>query len=63
MRSIYHVRDYEVYRLQQLQQHVDVFLSHDWPRNMANYGNTGALLSKKKFLRQEVGHNLAMHMC
>ena len=40
MRSIYHVRDFETYRLLQLQQHTDIFLSHDWPLNVAWQGDT-----------------------
>ncbi|KXZ49477.1 hypothetical protein GPECTOR_21g703 [Gonium pectorale] len=54
MRSIYHVRDFEVFRLLQLQQPVDIFLSHDWPTNIARYGDTARLLAKKSFLRSEV---------
>ena len=55
MRSAYHVRALEVHRLMQLQQHVDIFLSHDWPSGIARHGDTPWLLSKKTFLRAEVG--------
>ncbi|EFJ51349.1 hypothetical protein VOLCADRAFT_79829, partial [Volvox carteri f. nagariensis] len=54
IRSLYHIRDFEVYRLLQLQQPVDIFLSHDWPTNIARYGNTAQLLARKAFLRAEV---------
>ncbi|KAG1670357.1 hypothetical protein FOA52_000117 [Chlamydomonas sp. UWO 241] len=54
VRSMYHIRDFEVHRLMQIKQPVDVFLTHDWPRNIYNYGNTQALLQQKKFLRDEV---------
>ncbi|GIL81793.1 hypothetical protein Vretimale_1395 [Volvox reticuliferus] len=54
MRSVYHVRDFEVFRLLQLQQPVDIFLSHDWPTGIAQYGNTQQLLARKAFLRSEV---------
>ena len=43
-----------MYRLKQLQQPLDIFLSHDWPRGIANHGNLQQLLSKKAFLRAEV---------
>ena len=33
---------------------VDVFLSHDWPRGIAHFGNCASLLKKKPFLRGEV---------
>ena len=55
MRSAYHIRELDVYRLKQLQQPLDIFLSHDWPRGIANHGNLQQLLSKKAFLRAEVG--------
>ncbi|PNW87402.1 hypothetical protein CHLRE_02g146950v5 [Chlamydomonas reinhardtii] len=54
IRSMYHVRDFEVYRLLQLLTPTDIFLSHDWPTNIARYGNTAQLLSRKSFLRSEV---------
>ena len=38
-----------------MKQPVDVFLSHDWPRNIARYGDQRALVSKKTFLKSEVG--------
>ncbi len=54
IRSAYHVRELEVYRLMQLQQPIDVFLSHDWPRNIARHGDTQRLVRAKPFLRSEV---------
>ncbi|GAX78087.1 hypothetical protein CEUSTIGMA_g5529.t1 [Chlamydomonas eustigma] len=54
IRSMYHIRDFEVYRLMQIKQPVDIFLSHDWPTNIANYGNKEQLLSRKQFLRSEI---------
>ena len=36
---------------------IDIFMSHDWPRGIYNYGCTQELLRKKKFLRQEVETN------
>jgi lariat debranching enzyme len=54
LRSCYHVREYEVFRLLQIARPIDIFLSHDWPRGIAAHGNTGELLRRKKFLREEV---------
>lgn len=54
MRSAYHVRQLEAFRLSQLRKPLDIFLSHDWPQHIARYGDTGALLRKKSFLRDEV---------
>ncbi|XP_004588461.2 lariat debranching enzyme [Ochotona princeps] len=57
IRSIYHVRNIEVYKLKQLKQPVDIFLSHDWPRSIYHYGNKKQLLKAKSFFRQEVENN------
>ncbi|XP_041662683.1 lariat debranching enzyme [Cheilinus undulatus] len=54
LRSVYHTRNIEVFRLKQIQMPIDIFISHDWPRGIYHYGNTGELLRKKKFLRQDV---------
>ncbi|XP_028663351.2 lariat debranching enzyme [Erpetoichthys calabaricus] len=57
MRSAYHVRNIEVFRLKQIRQPVDIFMSHDWPRGIYHFGNKSQLLKKKSFLRQEVESN------
>ncbi|KAI3355970.1 hypothetical protein L3Q82_017242 [Scortum barcoo] len=57
LRSVYHIRNIEVFKLKQIQMPVDIFMSHDWPRGIYHYGSTGDLLRKKKFLRQEVESN------
>lgn len=45
---------YNDIKIHQVQQPVDIMLSHDWPTNIADYGNKRHLLSKKRFLRDEV---------
>uniref|UniRef100_A0A8C9RFB4 Debranching RNA lariats 1 n=1 Tax=Scleropages formosus TaxID=113540 RepID=A0A8C9RFB4_SCLFO len=54
LRSVYHVRNIEIFKLKQIRQPMDIFMSHDWPRGIYHYGSTEQLLRKKKFLRQEV---------
>ncbi|XP_067265751.1 lariat debranching enzyme [Chanodichthys erythropterus] len=54
LRSVYHIRNIDVFKLKQIKMPVDVFMTHDWPRGIYHYGNTNQLLHKKKFLRQEV---------
>lgn len=53
-RSVYHIRNLEVFRLKQLTRPVDIFMSHDWPSNIARYGNMNYLFKKKPFLQEEV---------
>lgn len=55
LRSVYHIRKYDVGRLMQLdRKNPCVFLSHDWPITMAKHGNTKQLLQRKPFFRDEV---------
>ncbi|KAL8625307.1 hypothetical protein ACOMHN_030068 [Nucella lapillus] len=53
-RSVYHIRNIEVFRLKQLTRPLDIFMSHDWPSEVARYGNMDQLFRKKPFLREEV---------
>ncbi|XP_061579207.1 lariat debranching enzyme [Cololabis saira] len=57
LRSVYHIRNIDVFKLKQIQMPMDMFMSHDWPRGIYYYGCTRELLRKKKFLRQEVESN------
>ena len=54
MKSAYHIRELEVFRLMKLRGAMDIFLSHDWPARIAFQGNTQRLLQKKTWLRSEV---------
>ncbi|KAI9629649.1 hypothetical protein KEM48_012713 [Puccinia striiformis f. sp. tritici PST-130] len=59
IRSIYHVREYDVFRLAQLPiaSSSDIFISHDWPVGIEQYGNTAQLLRAKPFFKDEVVSN------
>ncbi|BGP45752.1 lariat debranching enzyme [Rhodotorula kratochvilovae] len=60
IRSVYHIREYDVARLLQLKnrgEKVDVFLSHDWPLGIEQHGDTNTLLREKPFFRDEVVTN------
>uniref|UniRef100_A0A9J8D5R4 Debranching RNA lariats 1 n=1 Tax=Cyprinus carpio carpio TaxID=630221 RepID=A0A9J8D5R4_CYPCA len=54
LRSVYHIRNIDVFKLKQIKMPIDIFMTHDWPRGIYHYGNTNQLLRQKKFLRQEV---------
>ncbi|XP_073838005.1 lariat debranching enzyme [Musca autumnalis] len=53
-RSVYHVRQLEVFRLKQLSGKIDIFMSHDWPKGIYNHGNKEQLARFKPFLREEM---------
>lgn len=58
MRSAYHIRNVEVFRLKQLAADPpQVLMSHDWPRGVTKFGNTERLLRYKKHFREEVAED------
>ncbi|XP_019088880.1 PREDICTED: lariat debranching enzyme-like [Camelina sativa] len=54
IRSVYHVREYDVQKLMQLEEPLDIFLSHDWPVGITDYGDSEALMRQKPYFRQEI---------
>ncbi|KAF3780103.1 Lariat debranching enzyme [Nymphaea thermarum] len=63
IRSIYHVREYDVYKLMQIEEPIDIFISHDWPRGITKYGDWEKLISQKPFFKEEViSHLLAFQL-
>ncbi|TNN20864.1 Lariat debranching enzyme [Schistosoma japonicum] len=53
-RSVYHLRNLEVFRLGQIRRRLDILISHDWPRGIYHYGNTNQLTRKKPHFRGEI---------
>jgi len=54
IRSVYHVRHYDVLKLMHLKEPLDIFLSHDWPLGITEYGNWQKLIRAKKHFEEEV---------
>ena len=46
-RSVYHIRNLEVFRLKQLKEPINIFLSHDWPSGVTKHGDLQQLLKFK----------------
>ncbi|KAK0386576.1 hypothetical protein NLU13_6411 [Sarocladium strictum] len=53
VKSFYHVREVDVRKLLLLQSQVDVGLSHDWPRNVEDHGDSNWLFKKKPDFRTD----------
>lgn len=53
LKSAYHVRNFDTFRLKQVHEHVDVGLSHDWPSGVVHYGNKHDLYRRKKHLKAD----------
>lgn len=56
-RSVYHYRQQEIFRLKQLSDPIDIMMSHDWPREVYNYGNATQLCKFKPHFRAEIEEN------
>ena len=61
LRSIYHQRCLEVFRLKQMSNEInkknnrfDIFLSHDWPKGVHAFGDEQALVNRKKHFKGEI---------
>lgn len=54
MRSVYHTRNLEGYRLMRVTGDVDVFMSHDWPSEIVHHGNLKQLLRFKPFFARDI---------
>ncbi|KAF5278844.1 hypothetical protein FQR65_LT03533 [Abscondita terminalis] len=70
-RSVYHIRNLDVFRLKQLTHPIDIFLSHDWPNDIWSYGNAKQLLKFKPYFKDDMesnklgskpAHDLMMHL-
>ncbi|CAG8526780.1 941_t:CDS:10 [Paraglomus occultum] len=57
LRSVYHVRKYEVFKLSQIRQKLDIFMSHDWPRGVEQFGDVQNLVRMKPFFKNEIENN------
>ncbi|CAG8583452.1 13904_t:CDS:2, partial [Cetraspora pellucida] len=54
IRSIYHVRRYEMFKLNMIKQPIDIFLSHDWPENITRFGDEQRLKRIKQGLAPDI---------
>ncbi|XP_020702334.1 lariat debranching enzyme isoform X2 [Dendrobium catenatum] len=54
IRSVYHVRQYDVLKLMHVAEPIDIFLSHDWPLGITDYGNWEKLVQQKPYFKEEV---------
>ena len=57
MRSAYHVRNLEVFRMKQISKPIDVVVTHDWPRGIYYHGNYEQLIRRKSFFQSEIEEN------
>jgi lariat debranching enzyme len=59
VRSIYHVREFDVHRLLQIRTQVNIGVSHDWPKGVELFGDYKSLFARKPhFLTSAKSGNL-----
>eukprot|EP00252_Welwitschia_mirabilis_P001623 TRINITY_DN11527_c0_g2_i2.p1 TRINITY_DN11527_c0_g2~~TRINITY_DN11527_c0_g2_i2.p1 ORF type:complete len:429 (+),score=79.52 TRINITY_DN11527_c0_g2_i2:151-1437(+) len=57
--SVYHVRHYDVHKVLQIKDPINIFISHDWPQGITNFGNSEKLVRHKPHFETEVrNHSL-----
>lgn len=54
LRSVYHVRSYDVFKLSLVSTNPAVFISHDWPAGIVDHGDKEGLLRTKPFFRDDI---------
>ena len=57
VRSAYHIRSVDVFKLKLLTGPIDIFVSHDWPLGVYHHGNVEELYRYKDHLRAEIEAN------
>ncbi|PVZ99308.1 hypothetical protein BB558_004688 [Smittium angustum] len=56
-KSMYHTRIFETIKLLKNKSKLDIFVSHDWPRNVPKLGNTQELLRIKPWFKSDINNN------
>ncbi|CAG8498075.1 6826_t:CDS:10 [Diversispora eburnea] len=54
IRSIYHLKQYDVAKLMQIKKPIDIFMSHDWPLGITSHGDEKELLRIKPFFKNDI---------
>ncbi|CAL9149285.1 unnamed protein product [Musa hybrid cultivar] len=54
LRSVYHIREYDVMKLKDIKEPIDIFISHDWPVGIYEYGNSKRLVQRKPHFEEEI---------
>ncbi|ODQ66072.1 hypothetical protein NADFUDRAFT_46612 [Nadsonia fulvescens var. elongata DSM 6958] len=54
LKSAYHVRHFDMFRLAQIKGGIDIMISHDWPAGIEQHGNLEHLLKVKKHFKEDV---------
>ncbi|KAJ2843160.1 lariat debranching enzyme, partial [Coemansia erecta] len=56
--SMHHVRSFEIFKMLQVRNPLDIVVSHDWPQKIESFGDTANLLAKKPFFKADIEKNV-----
>ncbi|KAJ2401265.1 lariat debranching enzyme, partial [Coemansia sp. RSA 2559] len=56
--SMHHVRSFEIFKMLQVRNPLDIVVSHDWPQKIESFGDTANLLAKKPFFKADIEKNI-----
>jgi lariat debranching enzyme len=62
-RSVYHVRQLEIFRLKQISRPLNIFLSHDWPVGVTDFGDKNMLLRFKPYFQEDIERGVLGSPC
>lgn len=54
IRSVYHIRSHDVMKAALISNGIDIFMSHDWPAGIEQFGDTKRLLREKKHFYSDI---------
>ncbi|KAI6649743.1 Lariat debranching enzyme [Oopsacas minuta] len=53
-RSFYHTRNFEIFQLKQVRRPIEVFMTHDWPNHITDFGDRNKLVRFKPYLHSDI---------
>ncbi|CAD8043441.1 unnamed protein product [Paramecium primaurelia] len=54
LHSVYHIKQFDLYKLNLYEGDINIFLSHDWPLSIEKHGNINDLIRKKKHFEADI---------
>ncbi|CAD8052536.1 unnamed protein product [Paramecium sonneborni] len=54
LHSVYHIKQFDLYKLSLYEGDINVFLSHDWPLQVEKHGDINDLIKRKKHFESDI---------
>ena len=53
-KSIFHLREFEVAKMSYIKNHIDIFMTHDWPTNLINEKDKNKIFKLRPHFKEEI---------